>query len=261
MPTTKYVPTQDWSGHVSMSTQQLAFFAMADKKANRIMRLREGGHIIDKKRRNPMCAERTPRGADYKRFDFSIPDGPKDLKAWDRWEYPDHDNGLMGKLNSQQNKMIAYLKKESDYDQELSEFKTRMAIKKEENDRQNRADDVLLVDALNKAKAKAALNTGRGGGDSSRSSARQEFNDSSNFARTLSGRLEGGGAGSSTSRDRQSISSFVASQPTSIDELPVSGFKTLGASHPEVLAKWRAQRAAEFVSTQKVKTIIFFMIS
>ena len=40
-------------------------------------------------------------------------------------------------------------------------------------------------------------------------------------------------------------------KPKDISQLKVSTIRELNSSHPEVLAKWRAQRAAEFISTHK----------
>lgn len=131
------------SGHVSYSTQQLAFYGMVDRRANKINVARKHGTLKYKADRNPMRAEKTPRKADNGCFDFSIPTGRKDLKDWHRWEYPDTDFGLMGKFNTQKERYSNYIGTLDDY---------KASVKRAEIER----TAMLEMEARERAEAEAA---------------------------------------------------------------------------------------------------------
>ncbi|RYH05368.1 hypothetical protein EON65_44895 [archaeon] len=63
----------------------------------RLARLQQTGQMVYKPSRNPLNAERSPRG-EFKGFSF---DPPPATPEKDRWNYPESDWGLMAKFSSQ----------------------------------------------------------------------------------------------------------------------------------------------------------------
>lgn len=140
------------SGHVSYSTQQLAFYGMVDRRANKINVARKHGTLKHKHERNPMRAEKTPRKPNDGHFDFSIPTGRKDLKDWHRWDYPETDFGLMGKFQTQKAKYANYIGTLDDYKESVKRAEIERARMLEQEARERReAEEARL----------AALRTGR----------------------------------------------------------------------------------------------------
>lgn len=115
------------SGHVSYTTQQHNFWGMVDRRNNKIEVMRKHGTLPVKASRNPMRAEKTPR-RDYGHFDFSVPTGRKELKDFDRWNYPETDFGLMGKFNTQKDKYDLYKGTQKEY---IEKMKAKVAYEKE----------------------------------------------------------------------------------------------------------------------------------
>lgn len=90
----KTKPTQDLSGHVTMTTSQQGMFNEVNRKAQLIEFQRNAGLLVQRPYRNPVKAEKTPRKEWEANFDFSIPEKPKEVE---RWILPDTDWGLMSK--------------------------------------------------------------------------------------------------------------------------------------------------------------------
>lgn len=89
--------------------------------------MREWGLLTHKKQRNPLAAERSPRG-EFAGFDFSVPAKAPDPE---RWQYPESDWGLLAKLKSQQPVYDVLLQRERDAPQ--------MAIERERTKAENQA--------------------------------------------------------------------------------------------------------------------------
>jgi hypothetical protein len=96
--TKQFVPSgQNPSGHITMDSQQARFFQEIMAKDHKMMNLRQWGLLEYKRDRNPMEAERSPRG-EFIGFDFTVPHKEPEPE---KWVYPDIDWGLMAKFRSQ----------------------------------------------------------------------------------------------------------------------------------------------------------------
>eukprot|EP01033_Poteriospumella_lacustris_P006189 gene6189-4447_t len=101
---------QNPSGHITMDSQQARFFQEIMAKDHKLTKLQEWGLIEHKRQRNPLAAERSPRG-EFIGFDFSI---PKKEPEPERWTYPESDWGLMAKLRTQKPIYDVILQRERD---------------------------------------------------------------------------------------------------------------------------------------------------
>eukprot|EP01031_Cornospumella_fuschlensis_P024570 gene24570-29686_t len=86
------------SGHITFDAQQANFYQELNMKAHKLARLQQTGQMVYKPSRNPLNAERSPRG-EFKGFDFNPP--PATHPEKERWNYPESDWGLMAKFKSQ----------------------------------------------------------------------------------------------------------------------------------------------------------------
>ena len=168
-----------------------------------------------------MRAEKTPRNPEKGKYDYSIPTGRKDLKDWDRWNYPEVDFGLMGQFKTQKETYKHFIDTLEDYQSQVKNYK--QATK----DKASAADESGMIgsargDYSARSSARGSAREGYDGYDSARSSAR------------------GSARGDYSSREPDLT-------PTTLDEHKISTFKGLGGPNPEVLAQWRATRAAEFI--------------
>ena len=126
------------SGHVSYSAQQLAFYGMIDRRINKRAAAINAGLIVPVQARNPLRAEKTPRKPEDGCFDYSIPEGRKDLKDWHKWDYPEVDFGIMGKFASQKEVYSNYIGTLEDYKSNVAkanEERARAAQEAEEEKR------------------------------------------------------------------------------------------------------------------------------
>ena len=194
------------SGHVNYTAQQIQFFGMVDRKINARKVLRDAGVLKVKRARNPMAAEKTPRKE--RGFDYSIPTGRKDLKDWDRWEYPEVDFGLMGKFASQKKSYANFIGTLDDY---------KAATKKADEEREIAREEAA------RAKAVAAGEGRKTARDRDLHSARDTY------------------------REETARQPPVPVEESAISNHSIKTFKVLGGPHPEVLENWRAKRAAEFL--------------
>ena len=198
------------SGHVSYTNQQLNFYGMCDRRANRIEVQRKHGTLKSRKHRNPMAAQKTPRRADHGTFDFSIPTGRKDLKDWHRWEYPETDFGLMGKFQTQKEGYANFIGTLDDY---------KASIKRAEEEAIQQAEEEAIIVREQEEARLAAL---RASQQTSRS------NDD---------------WGLSTGR------SSAREVPFALEDEKITDLKVLGKVEPTVLDQWRAKRASKFLKS------------
>ena len=198
------------SGHVSQSTQKQNFYAMIDRRNNKIEMLRKHGMLKHKPERHPLKAEKTPRREDLEKFDFSIPTGRKELKDFDRWSYPEVDFGLMGKFQSQKHKYEAFSDTQKEYIEKMKE--KALADKNQQEELERLAAEIATTANM----------------PSARSSAREDRS-----ARPLE-------SGRSSSRSEVELD---------LHSQPIKDFRILGVVQPEVLAKFRAERAQEYLRT------------
>ena len=269
------------SGHVTYSAQQMAFYQMCQRRGERVEAKRNHGVLEYKKSRNPLRAEKTPRGKDYKCFDFSIPEGRKDLKDWERWEYPEMDFGLMGKFNTQKHIYQNYINKHEDYKRKLLEFEESTAIQQtelkklaEDAARRSEASSEVGASSQRSARVPGGLwvdQDGGGGSSSSRRTSRREGNalardltlnlddmysfdkSGESYARTARHNPGGGGGkpGRKINVPHLPLGDDVPSDSLKGSPHKISDFRMIAGINPEAVAKWRAKRAADFVTTQK----------
>ena len=217
----KTKPAQDASGHVSYDSAQTQFHRMVQRRAERIEVARQYGLLEHKPSRNPLRAEKTPRGKEYKCFNFSIPEGPADLKAWDRWDYPTIDFGLMGKFRSQKHVYENYMGKHSDYQSKMADFRSKGPA------------------SPDKEQAPAGLwNEATGPRDASYDAFESEHRQQQQQQQ----------------QQRQlppKLPLPTQREPEPLGPFKISDFKMVAGINPEAIAKWRAKRAADFVTTQK----------
>jgi len=231
-----------------MDVPQMMFQTMLRRRHERIEAKRAHGVLEFKPYRNPLAAQKTPRKDYLHNFDFSVPEGPKDLKNWDRWQYPNSDFGLMGKFQSQREIYQKYMQKDEEYQRAIA----AMAEQAKQLDLQHQQEKLQMEqkpsarDNFPPTSARLHDNNNKNNDNPPLGSARSSMTISS----------IGGGSGGEDPATHTSRGRSVNKASDDVSVLPlleqkISGMKNLGARHPEVLAKWRAQRAAEFVVTQK----------
>lgn len=102
---------------------------------------RRAGLVPDKRGRNPLAAEKSPRVTEA--FEYQPPPGKP---APERWNYPDSDWGLMAKFSSQKQIYDEIWAKERDYEVQVSKVakirEDNQRKIKEEFERQRKQYDV-----------------------------------------------------------------------------------------------------------------------
>ncbi len=193
------------------------------------------------KPRNPLAAEKTPRKE--KNFNFSVPAVPDNLRKVEKWNYPTEDYGLMAKFSSQQSVYNKIYEKKKHFEDTVAKFRADKLNQVDNNDdNNNNKNNNTENNTLNSefkltsriptqpqiSSRSDHLNTGR-------STGRKTLNND-----TI------------TARDDIPLETVLDNtDPNNLYDSKISGFKGLAKYNPEILAKWRAKRAAEFVLEQK----------
>jgi len=284
----KTKPTQDPSGHISLSVAEAAFLRDVNHRFDKIEYMRMAGTLEHRPSRNPLRAEKTPRHKQLSCDDYAIPPLPDHLQPPQRWNYPDSDWGLMAKFRSQQGVYNKIFTMKQTYADTVAKFQADKAAtaaaasaaaatvekeKEKEKEKEGGASARVVGSA-----------TARGGGGANDGSSSSRL---LNSARNVVGG-EGGGGGVTGRLDSSRVSIANASTTSTLSSVSagkgtgrdifdaddlfyqkVSTMKSLEGVHPgtfihthhthtshtpihtEILAKWRAKRASEFVVTQK----------
>lgn len=229
-----------YSGHVTMTAEVSGFFKQEYEKCHRWERFcfclrdqlksfscstemrRNHGMLNHRPYRNPVMAERTPR-IDYSGYDFSIPPA---LPETPKWKYPDVDWGLMEKFPSQKKYYDKLHAGQREYEEKLQNFKE-------------------MKEKLARSEEKAEKTTAYGNSPPPTMTVSSPIVELPKFDQSLSSPKQG------KNNDSQS-----RGKPKNFYEQPISSFKSLGKDHPEMLASWRAKRAANFLETKKDLTAI-----
>lgn len=275
---------QDLSGHITLTVRNSAFINEVNKKFRRIDVARQ--HNIDppKLGRNPIInTERSPRNM-HKGFDSSIPAAPPQKP---RWEEVDKDWGLMSKLASQKPIYDAIRNKEKFYKEELAlTMKSR-----EENEAKIDAELKKQRDKFNSEKRQMELFRKRVKGETvdednsigsktmstrSKKSSVGHYPDELDSLMEEEKRAEEEEIKSRTSKPKpkkKSVPHYLTTfhdpfasenssqapekiSPKKFTQLHISQFrKTVGETHPDTLAKFRAERAKKFVNSQDALTV------
>lgn len=210
---------------------------------------REAGLLKQPYRRNPLMAESSPRYPGFK-FDFSVPEKKPEPQ---KWVYPENDWGLMAKFVSQKPIYDEIRNKEENYANIVKEFrKVRQQNEKAFNDALAREiDKKLEVDDPDK-------------------SLREEVHEhrihrqAKDIVSTLNKEDElllkgikehskvitrhGGGRHNNEYYGSTNKNNDTKQEPVDFYKQKISKIKDLGTTHPDVLEKWRADRAADFIS-------------
>ena len=230
-----------------MLEKESAFMKYVELKANRVKNAIAEGRKTFPVERNPLLAEKTPRHPVFGNWDYTPLSARPEFENLNyqmpKWNHPDYDYGLLSKLNTQA-PIYAKEKKWSDdmYDK-IDKHKKTMAIKREEQERQKREEKVEPVRVTARDSDGYTIPTVRSAStvnDEDELLNKNKLEESTGLTtrRTIESEKP------PTSRSQMSTGRRFYTQP-------ISTFKNLIVENPEVLAQWRANRAAEFITTLK----------
>ena len=237
---------QDPSGHISMDTSESAFFDRIQKRFAQIELAKQSGTMKYAAYRNPLRGEKTPRKDWLINYDYSIPPLPDHMKKEEKWVYPDSDWGIMGKFASQKPVYQSIYDREQNMKNMIEAFRASKAVQSQEGDTTERTGDGRSGSSINN--------------NNNMNSSREYTKDTTGTEFTRTDYY----AGSSDSTPRHSArlgadprrivdeyAPATASANALLSTQKVSSLKSLSTSNPEILAKWRATRAASYVVKQK----------
>lgn len=217
-----------------------------ERKANMVkIRIANGTQTFPVER-NPLLAEKTPRHPVFGEWDYTPLSSRPEFENLNyqkpRWNHPDSDYGLLSKLNSQAHVYAREKQWADDMYRKIGEHKKAMTVKKAEEERRKAEEKVESARLTNRDSDGYTITTVRSA---------STIGDQSD----LNGPVPDGGSGLTTRRTEES-----EKLPTTRSQMstarrfytqPISTFKSLNVEYPEVLAQWRANRAAEFITTLK----------
>ena len=198
-------------------------------------------HVKERKARNPLRCERTPRThfQEEQKWIYSVPPGEE---FEDRWKYDRVDRPLMENFQSLQTKVAGDDARRMAHETRIKAFQDTKAMLAAQSVKES-----VRESARSSARGSARSSVGDGTGRSVTSSrmgdsARQDLGSgrvpASNTGRSTTRADNPFGSARTTSRSEKDLTSF-----------PASSLKGLQHEHPEILAKMRAQRAAKYVTT------------
>jgi len=180
--------------------------------------------------RNPVIAEKTPRGVDYSKWNYSVPAGKP---VEERWKDQASSLQLLAKFSSQQER----LKKEKDlmdaYYKRIQDF--------EDNEKKQQQQQQLVQTSNAASQQQPPPQSGRGANSLVGSAREPEWLTTQ---RSSSSQLTGRSSltGTSTVRSDMSTSRLV-------EHLPLKDLKSLQFEHPGILSRLRAKRASRYLHT------------
>jgi len=259
MNQTYFGPKPNPSGHINFDNPTLLFYKEHNRKTHNIERMRSEGTLKQRKDRNPLNYEATPRNHELEHFDFSVPPADPKLQL-EKWDYPKSDWGLMAKFRSQKHIYDDIYEREQEYH-------IRMLELRELRDKnQKKIDNAILM------QQEKLYNDKIHGIDSGRKlMVIDEFDakllDNNKNSKTASYDKLASEEMESTLRKDREMKEFAIQQksklgyhtklfnqepkivPKDLYSQKISTFKDLNHTHPDVVAEWRAKRAADFVSS------------
>lgn len=224
----------NWSGHVTMDTATNGFFKETMHKTESIEVRFRHGLLPLKSKRNPLVMERSPREK-VKPFDFSVP--PKQPEEA-RWNYPEADLGILAKFPSQKEQFDLQREKERIYDENVK----RLEIIKAQREAEMAAEQAKHVARLNGPEASTYSAPLASSTKSGLIDAMTRYDDE--------GKWKTNTFESSNNKPEMTAQKKSSKQKKSFYEQPISTFKNLGTQNPDMLASWRAKRAADFINKQ-----------
>lgn len=251
MPRTKRVieprpPIQNKSGHYTQDAAESAFMKDVERKANMVkIRIANGTQTFPVER-NPLLAEKTPRHPVFGNWDYtplsSRPGFENPNYSMPKWNHPNIDYGLLSKLNSQAPVYAKEKKWADDMYRKVEEHKKTMAIQKAEDERKKAEEKVETGRITNRDSDGYTIPTVRSA--STINDHEELHGPDPEVASTLTSSRSVQSERLPTTRSQMSTDRRFYTQP-------VSTFKSLIVKHPEILEQWRANRAAEYVTTLK----------
>lgn len=190
------------------------------------------------KPRNPLAAEKTPRRE--KKFNFSVPEVPDNLRKVERWNYPTEDWGLMAKFSSQQSVYNKIYDKKKHFEDTVAKFRADKLNQMNDNNNESEKNTLSSEFKLTSRELTQSQITTRS----------QQLDTERNTGRST-GRISFNNESSAPTYEVPLETILNNTDPNNLYNSKISGFKGLAKYNPEILAKWRAKRAAEFVLEQK----------
>lgn len=251
--------------------------------------MREAGLLEVKLARNPLKAERSPRG-EFKGFSF---DPPPSMPVAERWTYPDNDWGMMAKFSSQREIYEAIYQRERRQkeveeqvrrikEDNLKKINSELAKQREVFDA--KVESRLALEKQYKQYEDALENPHKYAHQHSHHHLAADSEDLLAMQHALDQSLSGRHGASGTSKKQSSLSldhlvdpnhdkvnrSSVAAlrqstfanlralekellQKDALTEFKVSSIKTLEGSHPNIMKKVRSERALQYINSLQAK--------
>jgi hypothetical protein len=231
---------QNLSGHVSFNSQEAKFYENVENRNRIIERKRHNGTLPTRHSRNPLLSEKTPR-LKHKDWNFNPGEQPDTLKQPVKWEYPNHNGTIMGKFQSQKERYAKDARLASDYQNEVAKAQSMKTGQSQ--------SDTVAMGTSRVPNSTRGPETARDSAKSPRESARlsqsARGNDSSSLKLNL-GPIDDSVTALNEETKTEPSSSRHGSEIV-MGSLPVTTLKPLNKTQPEILAKFRAERAAKYV--------------
>jgi len=263
MNQTYFGPKPNPSGHINFDVPSLLFYKEYNRREHNLERMRSEGTLKQRKSRNPLNYEATPRNYELEHFDFSVPPADPKLQI-EKWDYPKSDWGLMAKFRSQKHIYDDIYMREQEYHKRMSELrelrdknqkKINSAILKQQeklyNDKTYGDDSTRNLTVIDEFDAK--LLDGNKGSSKNNSSSQYDKFASEEMENTLRKDREHkehlAQQKAKLGYHTKLFNQEVKVVPKDLYSQKISTFKDLNKTHPDVVAEWRAKRAADFVSS------------
>ena len=196
--------------------------------------------------RNPLLAEKTPRHPVFSDWNYKPLSARPEFENLNyqmpKWNHPPTDHGLLSKLNTQAPKYAQEKQWEDEMYKKIEDHHKTMTIKKAEEERRKREEKVETGRVTNRDSDGYTIPTVRSAstvGDHA-----ELHGPSPEEATGLTTRRSMESERLPTTRSQMSTGRRFYTQP-------ISTFKSLNIEHPEILNQWRANRAAEYITTLK----------
>lgn len=213
-----------------------------DANPNPITKCVKPIHVKERKARNPLGCERTPRThfQEEPKWCYAVPPGEE---FEDKWKYDQVDRPLMENFESLRSKVAGDDARVKAQEARIKAFHDTKAMLAAQSTK-----DSVRESARSSARGSARSSVG--GEDTGRSLASSRMSDSARHEMGSS-RVPASNTGRSTCRSDNPFASARNSSRSQKDlsSFPASSLKGLQHDHPEVLAKMRAQRASKYVTS------------
>lgn len=244
------------NGHQTFTNQESSFYSKAYiERANNIDYARLHGTLVHKARRNPILGEKSARQG-FNDWDFRVPAGAEPVE---RWEIPYEPSPLIAKFETQKKKFADdEAKKQSFINNTYMNYKngstSAVENSKQDSIRSGRPNEDSQNLTGRSSNLMATATTGRLDNVVSGRYSNNEYSNA-NTSRSIM----------STNRSQslpylppETVRSTVEvavkpPKPHQLLQASSSSMKLLSQDHPEIVEKWRAERAAQFIKNKMDK--------